>query len=340
MPGGGYEVNGYWTKRRLSRREALISTGAVAASAAFLAACGGSSDTGSGSGSGILARYDNTTSKATKGGKWQAYQGRDSDHFDPLIGTQATLAHTVHSYSTLLSFNEGTVFDPPDGAVVPDLAESYELSGDRTQVILKLRPGTKLDPRPPTSSRTVTVGDVKYSFDKWAALSPNRGNVLNSVSPDLPVEGITTPDASTIIVKLAHPDSSILSMLAWPWFLNVVPVEADGKFDPKAEMRGTGPWLLTRHEPSIGWSYERNPNWRRASDRPFLDGIEYALLPETAPSRVSSAPELSGATIRFQPSPCFRSRVRTRKHCFSARRRSWGTAGTGLWASRRSPTHL
>jgi ABC-type transport system substrate-binding protein len=280
----------YWQKtlqRRLSRRRVLAATGGLTASAAFLAACGSDSDdSGDGSGAsgstGLLASYEDTTSKAVKGGKWQGSQGRDSDHFDPLTGTQATLAHTVHAYNTLLSFKEGTVFNPPDGSVVGDLAASYEMSPDRTEVILKLRPGVKFDPRPPTNSRVVTVQDVQYSFNKWSSLSPNRGNVLNSVSPDLPVIGVTTPDASTIVVKLAHPDASILSMLAWSWFLNVAPVEADGQFDPRAEMRGTGPWMLTRHEPSVGWSYERNPNWRRANERPFLDGIEYALIPETA----------------------------------------------------------
>src|SRR4029079_8285069 len=104
-----------------------------------------------------------------------------------------------------------------------------------------LRPNNKLDPRAPTNGRTVTTEDVKFSFDRFASLSPNRGNVLNSVSKDLPVLGLTTPDASTIVVRLAFPDSAILSMLAWGWFLNILPVEAGGKFDSRAEMRRVGP---------------------------------------------------------------------------------------------------
>ena len=274
----------YWDavlQRRLNRRRLIHTTSAAAAGGALLAACGGSSSSDD-EGSGLLASYVDTTDKATRGGIWQGYQGRDSDHFDPLTGTQATLAHTVHAYSRLLSFKEGTVFDPPDGSVVPDAAASYEISPDGRRVTLKLRPNNKLDPRPPTNGRVITAEDVKFSFDRFAALSPNRGNILNSVSPDLPVESVTTPDSSTVVVNLAFPDSSILSMLAWAWFLNVVPVEASGQFDIKQDMRGSGPWMLTRYEPSVGWSYRRNPNWHRAAERPYLEGIDYALIPETA----------------------------------------------------------
>jgi len=61
-----------------------------------------------------------------------------------------------------------------------------------------------------------------------------------------------------------------------------MPVEAEGKFDVKQEMRGSGPWVMTKFEPSVGWEYQRNPNWWGAADRPFLDGVKYSLIQDNA----------------------------------------------------------
>jgi ABC-type transport system substrate-binding protein len=277
----------YWAgtlRNRMSRRRVLAATGATAAGAALLAACGGGSDEPQKvDKETLIARFVDTTKSATKGGIWQSYMARSSITFDPQVGTAADLAHASHAYQRLLRQKLGTVFSPPDGSVEPDAASSFEVSPDRLTVTLKLRANNKLDPRPPTNGRAVTTEDVKFSFDRFASLSPNRGNVLNSVSKDLPVLGLTTPDASTIVVRLAFPDSAILSMLAWGWFLNVMPVEADGKFEPRSEMRGSGPWMMTDFKPSASWTYRANPNWHRTSEGlPYLEGIDYALIQEPA----------------------------------------------------------
>jgi ABC-type transport system substrate-binding protein len=50
----------------------------------------------------------------------------------------------------------------------------------------------------------------------------------------------------------------------------------------RQDMRGSGPWNLTSYQRSQGWQYQRNPNWYNASERPFLDGIDYTLITEGA----------------------------------------------------------
>jgi peptide/nickel transport system substrate-binding protein len=298
----------YWAqtlKRRVSRRRALFGVAATTAGAAFLAACGGDDDdsgsstgsnggstggtgsggtgaTGSTGSSGLVTPFVDTTAQAVKGGVWQGRMTREPEHYDPQSGTFAPLTHAVHAYSRLLGFKTGTVFNPPDGSVEADGATEWEVSPDGLKVTLKLRQNMKLDERAPTNGRAVTVDDVKYSFQRFAELSPNRGNILNSVSSDLSVLDLTTPDDSTIVVDLAFPDSSILSMLAWSYFLNIIPVEAESQFDIKQDMRGSGPWMMTEYRPSIGWKYRRNPNWYNADKLPYLDGIDYALLTESA----------------------------------------------------------
>jgi peptide/nickel transport system substrate-binding protein len=279
-------MDGYWTdvlQRRVSRRRGMAASGGAAAAALLLAACGGSDDGGEKTdANSLIAQYVDSTKKAVPGGTAVLRGSRESLTVDPQVGTAADLVYGAHAYQRLLQGKVGTVFSPPDGTIEGQAATSWEVSPDRLQVTLKLRPNNKFDPRTPTNSRVINSADVKFSFDRFAALSPNRGNVLNSLNKDLPVVGLDTPDSNTVVVKLAHPDASIMSMLAWGWFLNIMPVEADGKFDPRTEMRGSGPWMMTDLQRSLGWSYKKNPNWYRAGEGlPFLDGLEYPLIPET-----------------------------------------------------------
>jgi ABC-type transport system substrate-binding protein len=284
-------MQGYWDSvlsRRLSRRRTII--GAASLGAGFVAAgvvgCSDGDDAPSATPqpedtSGLLTAPVDSTKDAVRGGVWTATQVSGVEHFDALSGDDRTLFHTTHAYQRLLRYKPGTVFSPADGTVEGDAAASYELSNDGLQVTLKLRQDNRFDQRPPTSSRPMTVDDVKWSWERFAALSPSRVDVVNSINPDAPVESLSFPDNRTAVVKLASPHSAILKMLAYPWYLSIMPVEAESKFDFRQEMRGTGPWMLTNYTPSVTWEYRRNPNFFN-KERPFLDGIDYHVIPEPA----------------------------------------------------------
>jgi ABC-type transport system substrate-binding protein len=207
----------------------------------------------------------------------------EGPHFDPTTGGVAVFVHAAHAYSRLVRYASATVFNPPDGTVEGDLAESWEYSGDGLQVTLKLRPGVKLDERAPTSGRVVTTEDVKYTFDRYMELSPDRGNYFTAAVPDAPIDSVEFPDASTVVVNLSYPTGGVLRRFSGNFY--IVPTEAEGAFDMRQDMRGSGAWILEEHAPSSGWKYRRNSNWYMASERPFLDGIDYTLMPEPAVAR-------------------------------------------------------
>jgi ABC-type transport system substrate-binding protein len=69
--------------------------------------------------------------------------------------------------------------------------------------------------------------------------------------------------------------------MAFPQNLFILPAEADAKFDPKTEMRGSGAWFQSRYTPSVGFEYRRNPNWYM-KDPPFLDGWDRPIISEYA----------------------------------------------------------
>ena len=60
-----------------------------------------------------------------------------------------------------------------------------------------------------------------------------------------------------------------------------MPKEAEDKFDPKQDMRGSGPWMLDRYEPSVTFNYRRNPDYY-VKDRPFPAAVERPIIPEYA----------------------------------------------------------
>lgn len=61
--------------------------------------------------------------------------------------------------------------------------------------------------------------------------------------------------------------------------LLIAPREMDGGFDPRSEIRGAGPWVLSDYRPSAGLTFARNPNWYR-QDRPFIDRWEMPIITE------------------------------------------------------------
>src|ERR1044071_1165338 len=101
-----------WTAARITRRRALPATGATGLAAAFAAACGGgSSDGGSSSSpskeptSGLLAKREDTTKQAKRGGTLKLTNPADPPHFDPHLLTLPASAPTSLIFNRLLSVN-------------------------------------------------------------------------------------------------------------------------------------------------------------------------------------------------------------------------------------------
>ena len=279
----------YWaalTSARLSRRQALVSSGAGALGAAFLAACGGGSDdkkdaapSGPKDTSGLLFSPVDTSKSAVKGGTYLSAYNQEPLNYDPLSSSsQFTFGHAHTAYQRFFSLKRGTFNDPATGDPEGDAVSSWEYSPDGLTLTLKLRPGTKFDPRPPTSSRLMTTEDVKWSYDRFIALQPGRNFFSNQLSPDAPITSMTYPDASTIVIKLAFPMGALLKMFGTIYYFAILPTDAESKFDIRQDMRGSGAWMMTKYERSVGWEYQRNPNWYRANERPYFDGLNYALV--------------------------------------------------------------
>jgi ABC-type transport system substrate-binding protein len=294
-------MSDYWNSilnNRISRRRAIVATGATAASAAFLAACGGSDQSSSGEpkdASGLRAKVEDTTSKAKSGGTWINPLAADVLGMDPYAVTIGS-AHAPWGYSRLVRYNTAKYPESPLGDVNGDGAESWEMTPDGLRFTFKLRGNLKLDPRPPTSGRMMNAQDVMFSANKFKAGGVSRGEFFNSLSPNSPVESVEAPDARTVVVKMAFPKANMISSFAFQRYLWMMPVEADGRYDPKGEMRGSGAWRLEKWDQSVAIRYERNSDWHLKPV--YFDKMEQPIVSEYAARR---AQLVAGNVLAFPP---------------------------------------
>lgn len=169
-------------------------------------------------------------------------------------------------------FNQLVTFDLNYKETVPeniigDLAESWEISSDGTEITFKLHQGVKWHDGMP-----FTADDVVYSMDKMA--DPNRSVITARI---LAYESSEKIDDYTVKVHLKYPSAGFMIGLA----IGDAQVQAkhlssvDG--NTAAFAVGTGPFLLDGYMPGLSIKYKRNPNYfkkdKYGNQLPYLDGL-------------------------------------------------------------------
>jgi ABC-type transport system substrate-binding protein len=162
-----------------------------------------------------------------------------------------------------------------------DLAESWQSSPDFRVWTFKLRQGVKWHNKAPVSGRTLDADDVLFSWRRFAAKNSGRINVANVANPDAPVLSITASDPSTLVMKLKEPLVYALGLFHPSGASGVIisPKETDSTFDARGDMIGTGPWVMEKYTPSLGYTFKRNPEyWDK--DTALMDQIDMPIIPE------------------------------------------------------------
>ena len=127
----------YWsqvTSSRQSRRRVLAFAGGGIASAAFLAACGGSSDNKAktaedGKTSSLVAKLEDTSKQAKRGGTVKLSYGAEPTTLDPFPENLINLnTLKAYAYSNLIVDKPGNLKPPAFQEFVPEVAESWEFS--------------------------------------------------------------------------------------------------------------------------------------------------------------------------------------------------------------------
>lgn len=217
--------------------------------------------------------------KPQYGGTLHFYGSADWDTLDPAQASGlAAGAMTVKIFDGLVRF------DYYSNDVVPCLATGWTVSKDNLVWTFKLRKGVKFH-----NGRTFTAADVKYSFDRlfdpktaspgtWAyEMIAGAQDALDGKAKGL--SGVKVIDDYTVSFTLAYPFGLFLKHLTLPHGL-IVPKEVVEKWGDKFSdhVVGTGPFKLTKWDHDNKLVLEANKEYFEG--RPFVDGIEYRVIPE------------------------------------------------------------
>src|SRR6476659_8197146 len=198
----------YWsslTSSRLSRRRALVASGALAGGAAFLAACGGS-------------KWLFTSENATL----------DIHFAGAPLNTPRCMC-----YSDLIMSKPGYMGQPEYKDYLPDLAQSWEVSPDKLMITFKLNPGVKWHNKAPVNGRTVDADDLRVTWERFVKQGRIRTSIANAASPTAPVLSWTVPDATTVVMKVKEPTTDLFATMTGPYagLPSIIPKETDSPFD-------------------------------------------------------------------------------------------------------------
>ena len=204
----------------------------------LLSACGGSTTA-------------TTTNRSTTLRVLSAPGQPNADFFNPFFNTNGGSDYGTQGllYETLYFTNLY------NGQTTPWLASSYAYSSDLAQLTFHLRSGVKWN-----DGQAFTSQDVAFTFNLMKA---NPALDQNSVWPL--IKSIDTPDSSTVVFTLQHPDSTALFRLGDQVF--IVPqhiwqsVPGDpAKYPNDSHPVGTGPYTLSHYDPNL-ITYTRNPSY-------------------------------------------------------------------------------
>ncbi len=174
-------------------------------------------------------------------------------------------------------FNNLVIFDQhvaqnSMSTIVPDLATSWAWGDDGKALTFKLREGVQWHDGQP-----FTAADVKCTWDLILGKGTDklRANPRRAWYRNLK-EISTSTQGDTVTFHLERPQPAFLALLA-SGYSPVYPCHV-----PAQEMRqhpiGTGPFKFVSYKPNEGIKLVRNEKyWKK--DRPYLDGIEWTIIP-------------------------------------------------------------
>ena len=275
--------------RRISRRSFLAAAG-VASAALALTACGGSSSSvAASSASGTASSAAGTA----KGGTLNIMLETEVQSLDPQVATDGT------SFEVIAGYTDGLMQMDADGAAVPAIAETYDISEDGKTYTFHLRDAKW------SNGEAVTAADFVFGWQRavdpaiaseYSYMLSDIGQVVNAaeiIAGEKPVTdlGVTAVDDKTLEVQLNVPVSYFLSLMYFPTFYPV----NEAFYNTCKDTFGTSPdtvlsngaFKLTDYQPAAtAFTLEKNPDYYDA-DKIALDSLAYQVIKDSQQALMS-----------------------------------------------------
>jgi peptide/nickel transport system substrate-binding protein len=185
----------------------------------------------------------------------------EPDSFDCHASISGSVLYRIAPhYSTLVKIDQHHY---PN--VVGDTAQSWTISPDGLTYTFKLIPNIRFHDGSPFSA-----ADVKATFDRIR--KPPEGVISARQALYRDITDIETPDAGTVVFKLAKPNAAMLAFIASPWncLYSAKKLAEDPNF-PRRNVLGTGPFKFVDYVAGSEWKGERFDGYFRTG-KPYLDG--------------------------------------------------------------------
>ncbi len=181
----------------------------------------------------------------------------DVDTLDPHVSQLLLYGNMLRRtcFSSLVQYS-------PTLDYVPDLAESWENTDDRTYVF-HLRPDATYH-----DGQAVEASHVQFSFERIA----EKGTVFSSRVAN--IESYEVVDAHTIQIRLAEVQADFIDGLTK---LSVISPEAAETIE--SQPIGSGPFRFVEWQPNDRIVLERNPDYWNP-DLPGVDSLTFRIMPE------------------------------------------------------------
>jgi peptide/nickel transport system substrate-binding protein len=202
----------------------------------------------------------------------------------PVVDNPASMS--IHEESAILAerammgvFNNLVIFDQhvkqnSTQSIVPDLVTSWFWNENGTALTLPLREGVKWHDGKPFSA-----ADVKCTWDLLTGKSRETLRVNPRKSWYRNLDEVTANGDYEVTFHLKRPQPAFLALLASGWS-PVYPCHISPR-EMRSHPIGTGPFKLIEFKPNDSIKVIRNPYyWKKG--RPYLDGIEYMIIPSTS----------------------------------------------------------
>ncbi len=263
-----------------------------------LAACGGSASSAPAATAAPAAAGDAApaTTAAADGDKvLNVMVEVEVESLDPQVATDGT------SFEVIANYTDGLTQMDADGAAIPAIAESWDVSEDGTVYTFHLRQDANW-----SNGEPVTADDFIFAWQRavdpalaseYSYMLSDIGQVKNAAAiiageMDKSELGVKAIDSKTLEVTLEVPVSYFLSLMYFPTFypVNQAFFEglADGTFGTSPEtVLSNGAFVLTSYEPAaLSFSLAKNPDYYDA-DKVQLDGLNYQVIKDSQQAYMS-----------------------------------------------------
>jgi peptide/nickel transport system substrate-binding protein len=202
-------------------------------------------------------------------------------NYDCHAQSSFSFIHAVRPhYSTLLAIDAAKY-----PAVKGDLAASWSVSEDRLTYTFTLKAGVRFH-----DGAALTAADVQASYERIRRPPPGVTSVRAERYAD--IAAIETPDAQTVVFRLARPNQAMLLNFASPFdcVYRAARLAEDPKF-PERNVLGTGPFVFDTHTPGVQWSARRYTQYHDKG-KPYLDGYVALFMPRERMGSALAAGEI------------------------------------------------